>query len=84
MKLFRNAMDLDHWYVPGRGRRWLRFPAKMNGWLERRPVPRKDAMELHEVPLWLAFNTGLLRTAGLPTDAQMRFIRHQPAQKHAA
>jgi hypothetical protein len=39
---------------------WMKFPAKINGWAERRPAPWLHELELHEVPLWLSFNTGLL------------------------
>ena len=65
MTLFRNATDLDHWYVrvaPG----WLRFPARANGWHSRRRVrhlAEADLQHLQQVPQWLAFNTGMPGTA---------------------
>jgi hypothetical protein len=35
------------------------FPAKVNGWAERRPIRTTYGLDLHEVPLWMSFNTGL-------------------------
>jgi hypothetical protein len=35
------------------------FPARSNGWGARRPAHGIDPLHLREVPLRLAFNTGL-------------------------
>ena len=61
-RLFRNAKDLQHWYVLEDSTRWVRFPARINGWADRRPVLTLYGLDLREVPLWLSFNTGLVRT----------------------
>ena len=58
MTLFRNATDLDHWYVRV-ARVWLRFPAVVNGWLTAQVVHHLDKTHLRPVPIWLAFNTGM-------------------------
>jgi hypothetical protein len=55
VELYRNASDLEHWYVRIPGTGWARFPVKIGGWTEHRMVPM-----LSHLPLWLAFNTGLL------------------------
>ncbi|HTP35867.1 MAG TPA: hypothetical protein VMJ75_27015 [Candidatus Acidoferrales bacterium] len=36
------------------------FPAKIGGWGERRGLIIVPGQRLQKVPLWLAFNTGLL------------------------
>ena len=58
MSLYRNPADLDHWYIREKNV-WMRFPAKVNGWLERRQVTMMDFSHLQPAPLWLAFNTGM-------------------------
>jgi hypothetical protein len=37
----------------------MKFPARIDGWAERRPVRTVSGLDLREVPLWLSFNTGL-------------------------
>jgi hypothetical protein len=39
------------------------FPARREGWHDRRPAHGIDPLYLREVPLRLAFNTGLPGTA---------------------
>jgi len=58
--LYRSNYYPKDWFalLPGAG--WVRFPAKSNGWAERRAVTPINQQQLHPVPLWLAFNTGLL------------------------
>jgi hypothetical protein len=60
VKLYRNSSDLSHWtvYLPDTG--WVCFPAAESGWDRRHPAAAVDPRHLQEVPLWLAFNTGLL------------------------
>jgi len=45
-------------YVPGSG--WVTFPAKLNGWAERRPARGLDPMHLREVRIECASETGIL------------------------
>jgi hypothetical protein len=63
IKLYRSAIHSDHWvaYSPTGG--WTLFPARQDGWLHRRPARGLDPLHLREVPLWLAFNTGLPEAA---------------------
>ena len=61
-RLYRSAKDLQHWYVFQESEGWLRLPAKIDGWTERRPVHGLQSLALREVPRWLAFHTGLLET----------------------
>jgi hypothetical protein len=60
VKLYRSTGDLEHWFVQIPGTGWARFPASINGWAERRMVTMQSRQCLSRVPLWLAFNTGLL------------------------
>lgn len=62
MKLYRNSADLERWtaYLPETG--WVSFPAVERGWERRLPAGPLDPHHLHEVPLWLAFNTGMLES----------------------
>jgi hypothetical protein len=60
--LYRSTKDLEHWFVRIPGSGWARFPAKVNGWAEHRMVTVLSHRHLNRVPLWLAFNTGLLES----------------------
>jgi hypothetical protein len=60
--LYRSTTDLEHWLVPIPGAGWARFPAKVNGWAEHRMATMPNHRYLNRVPLWLAFNTGLLES----------------------
>jgi hypothetical protein len=60
VSLYRSTTDLEHWFVRIPGNGWARFPAKVNGWAEHRTVTVFSHRDLNRVPLWLAFNTGLL------------------------
>jgi len=62
-RLYRSARDLQHWFVYEGSAGWVSFPARENGWADRRPMDMVRGLGLHEVPLWLSFNTGLLDTA---------------------
>jgi len=57
--LFRNGKDLNHWYVRVSEKRWMSFPARINGWAARQELRRVEEGDLHQLPLWLAFNTGI-------------------------
>ena len=60
VKLFRSAMHPNQWVanVPGQG--WVAFPARPQGWAERRPVRGLDPVHLRQVALTSAQGTGLL------------------------
>jgi hypothetical protein len=62
VRLYRSTTDLEHWFVRIRGTGWVRFPAKVNGWAEHRIVTILSHEHLNQVPLWLAFRTGLLES----------------------
>jgi hypothetical protein len=51
---------LQHWFVHIPGTGWARFPAKIDGWAEHQMVFEPGREHFTRVPLWLAFNTGLL------------------------
>jgi len=64
-RLYRSTMDCQYWLVCSDDHGWARFPAKVNGWKERRPMNLVDRRTLCRVPLRLAFNTGLLESLEL-------------------
>jgi hypothetical protein len=59
MKLYRSAQHPGHWVAYGPGLGWVVFPARENGWDERRPVRGLDPVHLREVPATLAARTGM-------------------------
>jgi len=59
-ELYRSTRDLQHWFVLMPGAGWSQFPPKIDGWSDRQPVIMLSREHLHLVPLWMAFNTGLL------------------------
>jgi len=59
LRMYRSSRDLEHWYVLEDSGAWVNFPARANGWADRRPVRTVYGLDLREVPLWLSFNTGL-------------------------
>jgi hypothetical protein len=61
-RLYRSPKDLQHWFVYDDSMGWVTFPARVNGWANRRPVCTTDGLDLKEVPLWLSFRTGLAET----------------------
>ena len=62
MRLYRHPNEPQHWLAWTENLGWSRFPAKRNGWEERRPVPVIVRQQLQRVPLRMAFNTGLLES----------------------
>ena len=60
-RLYRNPNEPLHWLVWS-DEGWSRFPAKINGWLERCPAGIVLRNKLQRVPLQLAVNTGLLES----------------------
>lgn len=58
VKLYRDAQNTHYWFAYSSWTGWVKFPPRINGWDERQPTvgPRSPG----EVPLHLAFNTGLL------------------------
>lgn len=59
IRLYTSALHPGYWLanVPGTG--WVMFPAKENGWEQRRPARGLDPVHLREVPARLAFHTGM-------------------------
>jgi hypothetical protein len=60
VKLYRNAAHPNSWVAYIKETGWVIFPARENGWEERRPARGLDPIRLREVPLDLAANTGIL------------------------
>jgi hypothetical protein len=58
-RLYRSPDEPFHWLV-WTNDCWFRFPAKLDGWAERRAATNVSRQKLQRVPLWMAFNTGLI------------------------
>jgi hypothetical protein len=58
-RLYRSNRNSQSWYANVSGT-WVEFPAGVGGWACRRFIEIQDYRSLQSVPLWLAFNTGLL------------------------
>jgi hypothetical protein len=58
-RLYRSPRDLYHWFVYLDSMEWMVFPARIGGWADRRPLRSLSGLDLQEVPLRLAFCTGL-------------------------
>ena len=68
-RLYRSPAESLHWFVWAEDLGWLLFPAKPNGWAERSPAKNVSRQRLQEVPLRMAFNTGLIEAFdGHPDD----------------
>ena len=59
-RLFRSPSESLHWFVWTEDLGWFLFPAKLNGWAERSPATNVSRQRLQQVPLRMAFNTGLI------------------------
>jgi hypothetical protein len=66
MKLYRRTNDDAHWFAFGSEIGWVMFPAEVAGWQKRQRAPSTDPSEMWEVPLHMAFNTGI---PGAPMSA---------------
>jgi hypothetical protein len=75
MKLFRSSKHTTCWFAFGPRIGWVTFPAEAGGWQKRRPARGMKALDVHEVPLRLGFNTGLPgadASAGGPSSLRIR------------
>jgi hypothetical protein len=62
VKLYRSTNYPTRWYAFGPEIGWVMFPAEAGGWEKRQPARALDPLDVREVPLRLAFNTGILDT----------------------
>jgi len=58
--LFRSPAHQQHWIAHSERSGWIIFPARVGGWSARTAYPEGGGASLQPVPLWMAFNTGLL------------------------
>jgi hypothetical protein len=65
-KLYKSTVHSNHWIacVPGLG--WFMFPARENGWEERKPARGLDPLYLREVPAKLGENAGFSQYGNVP------------------
>jgi hypothetical protein len=63
MKLYRSQNYRNRWYAYSDSTGWVVFPAEIKGWDKRKPARGIDPIDIREVPLQLALDTGI---PGLP------------------
>ena len=68
LNLYRSSKLLSHWVAYSDHLGWVIFPAKPNGWAERRPY-RGEPRELMRIPARLGFNTGFPHPEATPVLA---------------
>ena len=59
MKLYRSTRYATRWFAFSPETAWMMFPAEIGGWSKRQPARGIDPLDVREVPLHLAFNTGI-------------------------
>ena len=57
MKLYRSTKD-TRWFAFGPEIGWVIFPGEVGGWQKRESFSGIDPIDMQEVPLCMAFNTG--------------------------
>ena len=60
INLYRSPAHPYHWVARSEKAGWLIFPAAVDGWSHRETYRDESRAGLQPVPLWMAFNTGLL------------------------
>jgi len=63
VKIYRSAVHRDKWVAYSEATGWVIFPAKPNGWDERKPARGLDPVYLREVPIRMALETGVVAAA---------------------
>jgi hypothetical protein len=69
MKLYRSHKHTTRWYAFQPGTGFLMFPAEAGGWAKRQPARGFDPIDVREVPLSLASETGILGTGDYLNEA---------------
>jgi hypothetical protein len=59
MKLYRSKNYPNRWYAYSNLTGWVMFPAESNGWEKRQTARGVDPIDIREVSVQLAFDTGM-------------------------
>ena len=59
MKLYRSKNYPSRWYAYSRSTGWVMFPAEAGGWAKRQPARGIDPIDIREVAIDLASETGI-------------------------
>ena len=68
LTLYRSSTLSSHWVAHSDNLGWVMFPAKPDGWRQRRPYPG-DTTRLMRIPQRLGFNTGFPHPDATPVRA---------------
>ena len=74
--LYRSPNLLSHWVAYSNRLGWIMFPAKLNGWNERR-LYRGDTGILTRIPARLGFNTGFPHPDAMSADSLHAYLFEQ-------
>ena len=66
MKLYGSKNYPNRWYAYSESTGWVMFPAETGGWDKRQAARGIDPMYVREVPVHMAFDTGI---PGSPTTS---------------
>src|SRR5690242_177777 len=69
MRLYRSIGHPARWIAFTSQAGWVAFPAEEGGWQKRRAARGLDPIELREVPVQLASNTGILGGIAMTEDS---------------
>ena len=73
LTLYRSPQLSAHWVAYSDRLGWVMFPAKPNGWQERKPY-RGETARLMRLPPRLGFNTGFPHPAATPAGELQELI----------
>ena len=79
MKLYRSAIHPGHWLAYGKETGWVIFPARENGWNDRRPARGLDPVHLRETAPQLAVSAGFPQAVLAPALVAAPACRPQRA-----
>ena len=65
MKLYRSTKYPTRWFAYGPEFGWVSFPCGAGGWEKRQPARGIDPIDVREVPLRLAAETGIVESSDI-------------------
>ena len=73
LTLFRASNLLSYWVAHSERLGWVTFPARPNGWMERKPY-QGDTTKLMRLPPRLGFNTGFPHPDATPVPVIHQYV----------
>ena len=73
MRLYRGNNYPTRWFAFSSQTGWVMFPAEFEGWKKRQPARGIDPMHVREIPLRMAFGTGIPGAPGALDEDETGF-----------